>query len=50
VFSGLEIFPEIFGNISEIFPRAGKNWKFLENYYFLFKSKIGTKEIVHLMI
>ena len=41
VFSGLEIFPEIFGNFRKYFrkfPRAWKNWKFLEIYFFIQKQ------------
>jgi len=37
VFSGLEIFPEIFGNFRKYFrkfPRAWKNWKFLEFFFY----------------
>jgi len=39
----LEIFPKYFRNISEKLEIYG-------NLYFLFESKIGPKEIVHLMI
>ena len=42
-----------FWKFSEIFPKISKGLEKLEilgNLFFLFKSKIGTKEIVHLMI
>ena len=42
-FKILEIFLEIF---PKYFRKIGNLWKFI----FLFKSKIGTEEIVHLMI
>ena len=44
---------EIYIFLFEIFPKISKGLEKLEiygNLYFLFLSKIGTKEIVHLMI